>query len=142
MYLIENDFKIFKDYFISIFKGFIDKINLKKCKKTNSFTQTILMPEGAKYIGSEYLGQKRVNNYISTIYKIDRDEEDSCFYTSYVYKKGMTQVLITDSWENLSKLYSKIDSIKSPYVVEVDGLINKGGGLKNGKKTRFGRKRF
>lgn len=142
MYSLKNDFKIFKDYFINISQSFIDKFKLYKCKKSNSFTETILMPEGAKYIGSQYLGEKRVNNYLSTIYKIDRENDNECFYASYVYKKDFTQVLITDSWATLSSLYSQIENIRNPVVVKVNGLINQKGGLKNGRKTKYGRKRF
>lgn len=142
MYSFKNDLKLFNDFFKNLSQDFLDKYNLRKCKKSNSFTEAILLPEGAKYIGSEYLGQKRVSNYISTIYKIERDSENDCFFTSYVYKKNFTQVLITDSWERLSKLYEKIDKINYPVVVEVDGLINQEGGLRNARKTKYGRKRL
>lgn len=142
MYSFKSDMKLFANYFKSISQTFLDKRNINKCKKVNSFTETILIPEGAKYIGSEFLGQKKVNNYISTIYKIERENEGECFYTSYVYKKGLTQVLITDDWESLNKLFAKIDLINSPVVVELNGSVNQEGGIKNGRKTKFGRKRF
>ena len=142
MYSFKNDFKLFGSFFKTMSQDFLDKYNLRKCKKTNSFTETILLPEGAKYIGSEYLGQKKVSNYLSTIYKIEREGEDTFFFTSYVYKKNFTQVLITDSWERLSKLYEKIDKINCPVVVEIDGVINKEGGIRNAKKTKYGRKRL
>lgn len=142
MYSYKSDLKLFKDYFNVLKQNFIDKYKLNKCKKINSFSETILIPEGAKYIGSEYLGQRKIGNYLSTIYKINREAEGDCFYTSYVYRKNFTQVLITDSWSQLIELHKKIDKINSPLIVEVEGLINQKGGIKNDKKTKFGRKRF
>lgn len=133
-----NDFSIIYKF---LKRKFSSKYNeIKNKYNTQSFTDIIMQPDGAKYLNSIYMGKNKIYGYNTTLYKIKR-EDNSYYYASYVYKKQFTQVILTDDWEKMKEKYQLIYTNNQSLILDVDDNNTNKGGVKNAK-TKYGRKKI